>query len=118
MFKVCLEEQNVRIGPSRWLFARRHAMRFEWITLLALRRVAGAPDQSWVTVDDIARLPGWIGKTPHNIATNVGRYLQSFEREGLTLVDARSRWAGPYRLRLAASAITFDSPVDEVAKRL
>ena len=93
-------------------------MRFEWIALLALQRVAGSPDQSWVTVDDIARLPGWAGKTPHHIATNVGRYLQSFEQEGLTVVDARSRWAGPYRLRLAPSAITFDSPVDEIAKRL
>lgn len=93
-------------------------MRFEWIALLALRRVVGSPDQSWVIVDDVARLPGWAGKTPHHIATNVGRYLQSFEQEGLTLVDARSRWAGPYRLLLAPSAITFDSSIDEIAKRL
>jgi len=118
MFKVCLEEQNVQVGSSRWLFPRRHAMRFEWIALLALRRVDGPPDQSWVMVDDIARLPGWAGKTPHHIATNIGRYLQSFEQEGLTLIEARSRWAGPYRLRLAPTAVTFDSSIDEIGKRL
>ena len=118
MFKVCFAEQNVRIGVSRWLFPRRHAMRFEWIELLAFRRVAESSGQYWITLDDIARLPSWAGKSPHHIATNVGRYLQSFEQQELTIVSERTRWAGPYELSLPAWGVTFDLPVNEVVKRL
>jgi hypothetical protein len=118
MFAVCFENQNVRISHSRWLFAKRQVMRFEWLALLAIRRVAGSSDDSWVTLDDIASLPSWSGKTHHHIATNVGRYLQAFEQAGSTPVVAKTRWAGPYRLQAPASAIQFDLPISEVEKRL
>jgi tetratricopeptide (TPR) repeat protein len=118
MFEVCFENQNVRIAPSRWLFAKRQAMRFEWLALLAFRRVAASSDNAWVTLDDIALLPSWSGKTRHHIATNVGRYLQMFEQAGLRPVVAKTRWAGPYRLQMSASAINFDLPISEVEKRL
>jgi hypothetical protein len=118
MFEVCFENQNVRVAPSRWLFAKRQAMRFEWLALLAFRRVAGSSDDSWVTLDDIARLPCWSGKTHHHIATNVGRYLQAFEQAGVKSVVVKTRWAGPYRLQMSASTIQFDIPVAEVEKRL
>ena len=118
MFEICFGNQNVRITPSHWLFAKRHAMRFEWMALLAFRRVAASSDNSWITLDDIARLPSWSGKTRHHIATNVGRYLQAFEQAGLKPVVAKTRWAGPYRLQLAASAIQFDLSIAEVQKRL
>jgi hypothetical protein len=118
MFEICFEKQNVRIAPSRWLFAKRQVMRFEWIALLAFRRIAGSTDDQWVTVDEIARLPSWSGKTHHHIATNVGRYLQALERASLNPVTARTRWAGPYLLEASASAIQFDLPIAEVQKRL
>jgi hypothetical protein len=118
MFEVCFAEQNVRIGASRWLFPRRHAMRFEWIALLAFRKLSARSGQSWITLDDIARLPSWAGKNPHHIATNVGRYLQFFEQQKLTIVSERTRWAGPYQLSLPSSDVTFDLPVNDIAKRL
>ena len=118
MFEVCFENQNIRIAPSRWLFAKRQAMRFEWIALLAFRRVAASSDNAWVTLDDIARLPSWSGKTRHHIATNVGRYMQAFEQAGVKSVLAKTRWAGPYRLQPSASAIQFDLPIAEVKERL
>ena len=118
MFEVCFENQNVRIAPSRWLFAKRQAMRFEWLALLAFRRVAASSDNAWVTLDDIALLPSWSGKTRHHIATNVGRYMQAFEQTALKPVVAKTRWAGPYRLQASSSAIQFDIPIAEVQKRL
>jgi tetratricopeptide (TPR) repeat protein len=118
MFEICFENQNVRIAPSRWLFAKRQVMRFEWIALLAFRKVVGSADNAWVTLDDIAQLPSWSGKTHHHIATNVGRYLQAFEQAGLRLVVVGTRWAGPYRLQESASSLKFDLPIAEVKKRL
>jgi tetratricopeptide (TPR) repeat protein len=118
MFEVCFEKQNVRIAPSRWLFAKRQTMRFEWLALLAFRKVAASSENAWVTLDDIARLPSWSGKTHHHIATNVGRYLQAIEQAGLRLVVVGTRWAGPYRLQTSASAIQFDLSISEVEKRL
>jgi hypothetical protein len=82
MFEVCFEKQNVRIAPSRWLFAKRQAMRFEWLALLAFRKAAASSENAWVTLDDIARLPSWSGKTHHHIATNVGRYPHGDCRDG------------------------------------
>lgn len=93
-------------------------MRFEWLALLAFRKVAASSENAWVTLDDIARLPSWSGKTHHHIATNVGRYLQAIEQAGLRLVVVGTRWAGPYRLQTSASAIQFDLSISEVEKRL
>jgi hypothetical protein len=118
MFKLSFEKQNIRIGSSRWLFAKRQSMRFEWLALLAIRKASGLPDNAWVTLNDIARLPSWSGKTRHHIATNLGRYLQAFEQAGSTTVIAKTRWAGPYQLQAPASAIQFDLPISEVEKRL
>jgi hypothetical protein len=117
MFEACFEKQNIRIGRSRWLFESRRRDRFEWIALLALRRAEERPNDSWVTTDDIAHLPSWRGKTRHHIGTNVGRYLQAFDRTGFQPVVAQNRWAGPYRLGIVA-AISFDVPIAEVRKRL
>jgi hypothetical protein len=117
MFEVCFEKQNVRIGRSRWLFATRRRDRFEWIALLALERVEKRSDVGWVATDEIAGLPSWRGKTRHHIGTNVGRYLQAFERAEFEPVIAQNRWAGPYRLGIG-SAVSFDVPIAEVRKRL
>lgn len=118
MFFVCFEKQNVQISPSRWLFSKRHVGRFEWVALLAYRRMNTPVESSSVSLEDIARLPSWAGRTRHHIGTNVGRYLRAFESDDLGLVEAQTKWAGPYELQLAASAIRFDLPLEEVRKRL
>jgi hypothetical protein len=118
MFKVSFEKHNVRIAPSRWLFAKRHASRFEWMALLAYRRARPSLDGGWVTLNDIAKLQSWARMTRHHAGTNIGRYLQAHEREGLELVEAKSRWVGPYRLNVPQSKIEFDIPIAEIEKRL
>ena len=114
---VSFERQNLRLN-GRWLFSSRRKMRFEWLALLAINRREKQPDEAWATLADIGHLPTWIGKAEDHIATNVGRYLQAFERDGVQLVTAETRWAGPYRLRMAASAIEFDIPISEVQRQL
>jgi tetratricopeptide (TPR) repeat protein len=118
MFEVCFEKQNVRIGRRRWLFTNRHAGRFEFIALLAYRQTEGRAGGGWVSIDEISRLPSWRGKTRHHIGTNIGRYLQAFERSGFELVIAENRWVGPYRLALPAGSVSFDLLLTGVRKRL
>jgi hypothetical protein len=118
MLKVSFEKQNVQIAPSRWLFAKRHASRFEWMALLAYRRAKPSFDGGWVTLDDIVNLQSWARMTRHHAGTNIGRYLQAYERDGLELIEAKSRWVGPYRLNEPPSDIEFDIPIAEIEKRL
>ena len=115
---VSFERQNLRIGTARWLFARGHTMRFEWLALLAYRQKTRLPDESWVDARAIARLPHWRGKTPPHIGTNIGRYLQDLGRRGFRIVDAENAWSGPYRLAVPAVAVSFDLPLEEMRKRL
>jgi hypothetical protein len=120
MAKVLISfgEQNLRVGPSRWLFQRRQPMRFEWLALLAFKRLTVPGDQAWVSLEEISRLPHWSGRSRHHIATNLGRYLQSPELDEAQLVTARTRWAGPYRLNVGALSVDFDVPVLEARKYL
>lgn len=114
---VSFERQNLRLN-GRWLFSSRRKMRFEWLALLAINRRVKPPDEAWTTLAEVGHLPDWTGKATDHIATNIGRYLQSFERTGAQLVAAETRWAGPYRLQIAASAIEFDIPIAEVQRQL
>jgi len=118
MFKVSFEKQNVLVARSRWLFAKRRASRFEWMALLAYRRAKPSINSGFVTIEDIIRLPSWAGMTRHDAGTNIGRYLQAYERRGFEVVEAKSRWVGPYRLKVPASTIEFDISGAEIAKRL
>jgi hypothetical protein len=115
---VSFKEQNLRLGDRGWLFDRRQRMRFEWLALLAFKRLERPGDQAWVTLSEISRLPSWSGRSKHHIATNVGRYLQSTRFERSQLVTAHTRWAGPYRVNVDALSISFDIPIFEVRKRL
>ncbi len=115
---VSFQRRNIQLGNGRWVFPRSHKMRFEWFALLALRRLSTPEDQAWVSLDDIAHLPSWSGRSKHHIATNIGRYLNSTEFERSKLVIAITIWSGPYRLNASAAGIKFDVPVDEVRKRL
>lgn len=114
---ISFAQQNLQVG-KRWLFKRCERMRFEWLALLALKRTTEAPDQSWITLKEIAKLPSWRGKSRHHIATNVGRYLQSRELKESGLVDAGSVWSGPYRLNLSSASVKFDLPRFQVMKAL
>ncbi len=115
---ISFEHQNVRWGTAGWLFRRRERMRFEWLALLAFRRLNPSGEQAWVQIADIARLPTWAGKSKRHITTNLGRYLQGFEKNGLALVTAETRWGGPYRLLANPLSIEFDVPLPEVRQRL
>ena len=114
---VSFVRQNLRLN-GRWLFSSRRKMRFEWLALLAINRRVKQADEAWTTLADIGHLPAWTGKAEDHIATNIGRYLQAFERTGVQFVAAETRWAGPYRLQMAASAIEFDLPIAEVQRQL
>lgn len=115
---ISFEKQNVRLGAGQWLFEKRRAMRFQWLAFLAFKRLTVPGDQAWVTLEEIARLPGWSGRSRHHVATNVGRYLKSLERTRFQLVTERTRWAGPYRLNADALSVSFDIPLFEVRRRL
>jgi hypothetical protein len=115
---VSFERQNIRLGPSAWLFPTRNKLRFEWLALVVLSRVSVPPDQAWVSLADIARLPSWAGKNLHHIGTNIGRYLQALERINPNLITAKSRWTGPYRLGLPPLAVEFDLSISEARKHL
>ena len=112
-------ERNVRLGNGTCLFPRRHEMRFEWLALLAFKRITTPADQAWVRVEDIARLPSWSGRNRRHIANNIGRYLESSELASHDLVAAHAVWSGgPYRLTISALDIAFDIPTREVRRRL
>jgi hypothetical protein len=113
---ISFEEQNVRVG-RKWLFERREHMRFEWLALLAIKRATEQMDQSWVTLNEIARLPSWRGKSRHHISTNIGRYLESRELRS-KLVSAATMWSGPYCLSISPARIKFDLSRFRIAKAL
>jgi hypothetical protein len=118
LFHVSYARQNVQIGDGQWLFLRRHRDRFEWISLLAYRRATPSNNGGWVSRDDIARLPKWLRRTRKHIGDNVARYLQDMKAAGLSLVEAGSPSAGPYRLLVPQEDVSFDLPIDEVAQAL
>jgi hypothetical protein len=115
---ISFEKRNVRLRTGHWLFKREWPQRFEWIALLAYKRTTMPPDQAWVNLDEIARLPNWGGKPRHDTSTYVGRYLQAIELERARLVSSVTKWSGPYRLTLDALSIEFDIPLLEVRNRL
>jgi hypothetical protein len=115
---ISFENSNVRLRTGRWLFKRNWPMRFEWIALMAYKQLTKPADQTWVDLEEIARLPNWGGKSRHDTSTNVGRYLQSIELRNSSLVTARTIWSGPYRLNVHALSTEFDIPILEVRKRL
>ncbi len=114
---LSFEKQNLRLGND-WLFKRTQVMRFEWLALLGVKRLMAPGDQASVTLEEIARLPSWKGKNRRHVGTNIGRYLQSLERQCPELVSAETRWAGPYRLNLNALSVSFDIQPSEVRRRL
>ncbi len=114
---ISFEHENVHQDGTGWLFHRRERMRFEWLALLAYRRLL-SEELSWLKIADIARLPSWAGKSKRHIATNIGRYLQAFDRGSLALVTAEARWGGPYRLLAEPLSIGFDVSLSEVKQRL
>ena len=118
MFHVSFAQQNVQIGEARWLFPRRHRDRFEWIALLAYRRATLFQDGGGVSLDDIARLPKWSGKTRKHIGDNVARYVQDLRRIDVHLVEANSPWTGPYQLTASPTDVSFDLPLEQVATAL
>ena len=115
---VSFAERNVRLGRGDWLFERQWPQRFEWIALLAYKRATMPPDQSWVELEEIAGLPSWGGRSRHDTSTYVGRYLGSRELRRSHIVDNRTRWSGPYRLKPDQLSIEFDVPLWEVRNRL
>ncbi len=117
MFRVSFARQNVLTAKGRWLFPKAHRDRFEWIALLAYRRATFSHDGGWLSLDDIARLPRWTKRTRRHIGNNVGRYLQDLERLGIAF-EAKSVWAGPYRLAEEPGEVSFDIPLAEVEKQL
>jgi tetratricopeptide (TPR) repeat protein len=117
MFDLSFEKQNVRIGRARWLFKNRCAGRFEWLALLAIRKVR-RPGDAWVTLDEVSQLPNWSKKTRRHIGGNIARYLNTLERLDFRVVEAEARFVGPYRLSSAPTEIKFDIPIPEVECRL
>lgn len=115
---ISFERKNVRLRTGRWLFKRAWAMRFEWIALMAYKRLTLPADQTWVTLEEIAKLPSWGGSSRHHTSTNVGRYLLSDELKQANLIDASNQWSGPYRLIGDALSIACDLPLAEVRTRL
>jgi tetratricopeptide (TPR) repeat protein len=93
-------------------------MRFEWLALLAYKRLTVPGDHAWVELEEVARLPSWVGRPRRHIVTNVGRYIRSLELEEIQLVEAKSAWTGPYRLMADALSVEFDVPLVEARRRL
>lgn len=92
-------------------------MRFEWFALLGFKQILSG-DRATVEISDVLSLPSWAGKNRRTITINVGRYLQSLERTGVHLVNAESRWGGPYQLDADNLSVEFDIPLPEVRRRL
>lgn len=110
---VSFERRNIR-HKRTWLFAKGHGLRFEWMALLAYRRRSDSTSRGWVSVQEIARLPRWRGKSDLHIGTNVGRYLQTLRQTMPDLIEAQSTWSGPYRLSVNPLSIEFDIPIENV----
>jgi hypothetical protein len=115
---VSINDRNVRFQSKHYSFPRKHALRFEWFAYLALSRKQLSGGEGWVSIEQIQSLPLWKGKSKQHVGTNVGRYIQALKKSGLDLIEARSQWRGPYRLKVPAAEITFDIPLREVADYL
>jgi hypothetical protein len=115
---ISFEKRNVCLRTGRWLFKKAWPMRFEWIALMAYKRLTVPGDQAWVSLEEIARLPSWGGKSRHDTSTDVGRYLQAAELRRFQLVTAKTDWSGPYRLNVDALSIEFDLSLSDVRNRL
>ncbi|MGA2992908.1 MAG: hypothetical protein ABSD88_20755 [Candidatus Korobacteraceae bacterium] len=118
MFKltVSFEKRNARLG-SKWLFSRRHQMRLEWLALLTLKSATESADQTWVSLEEIARLPHWAGKSRRTIGMDVGRYVSELERRGIGIIKSGTMLSGPYRLIPGVNPF-FDVPLNEVKRLL
>lgn len=110
---VSFKDHTVLVG-RKTLFRTR--LQFEFFALLAVAKVTLPADQAWVSLEQIARLPGWKGKQKHHVSTNVGRYMQSVDAK--QFVEARTRWGGPYRLSANALSVDFDVPMRIARKYL
>ena len=53
---IAFHSQHVSDGAGEMLFERRQPMRFEFVALLAAKRVSMPGDQAWVTLEEVARL--------------------------------------------------------------
>jgi len=115
---ISFDQKNVRLRSGRWLFERQWPMRFEWFALMAYKRLTTPADQAWVRLEEIARLPSWGGTSRHHTSTNVGRYLSAKEFRRFSLVEAQSRWSGPYRLKADPLSLEFDCSLSDVRHRL
>src|SRR5437868_1472418 len=115
---VSMEKRNIVLEPGGFSFPRRHALRFEWLVLLAYTRKIESTEGGWVSIEEIQRLPLWRGKPIEHIGTNVGRYIQELEQSGVKLVEARTMWRGPYRLQIIPDDIAFDISTEATGKRL
>ena len=115
---VSMDDHNIVLEPSGFSFPRRHALRFQWLALLAYVRKTEPPESGWVSIEEIQGLPLWRGKTIEHIGTNVGRYIQDLEQSGVNLIEAQTTWRGPYRLHVDLEAIYFDLPIETIGKRL
>lgn len=100
------------------LFDRRERMRFEFLALLAFKRATLSPDQSRVSLEEVARLPGWRGRSRKHIGDNVSRYLSSPSLSRHNLVTSETAWAGPYQLALQPPSISLDAANHEARRRL
>jgi hypothetical protein len=114
---VSFAERDVILNGNS-LFRRRERLRFEWLALLAYKCATMSPDQSWASLEEIAQLPGWGGRSRKHIGDNLTRYFSGPELSRTSLVVAETAWAGPYRLILDSESIRFDVPIREVRKRL
>lgn len=112
------KRRNVQLRANQWLFKREWPMRFEWLALMAYKRLTAPEDQAWVTIEEISHLPSWHGKSRRDAITNVGRYLHSPELTRHHLVNAQMTWSGPYMLEVPPLALMFDIPLNEVRERL
>ncbi|MFL6214535.1 MAG: hypothetical protein ACJ74J_11665 [Blastocatellia bacterium] len=115
---VSMGDHNVVLEPRGFSFPRRHALRFQWLALLAYIRKIEPPESGWVSIEEIGQLPLWRGKTIEHIGTNVGRYIQDLKQSGVRLVEAQTTWRGPYRLQVGPEAIHFDLSLEVMGKRL
>lgn len=117
MFRISIRGRKIQTQDG-FTFGRTNAMRFEFLTLLAFMRKTQAPDLGWVTLEAVGRLPLWQGRTKQHRGTNIGRYVQGFERGGMPIVETKSPWRGPYRLDVGPAEIEFDVPLFRVEERL
>ncbi|MDP9049502.1 MAG: hypothetical protein M3O31_02100 [Acidobacteriota bacterium] len=118
VFHVSFTQHNVLTGDERKLFPKAHRDRFEWIALLAYRRATLSHDGGWVSLDDIARLPRWTGRSRRHTRDNVARYLRDIKENGIGVLEVKSGSSGPYRLTEIPTEISFDMPLADIEREL